>query len=72
MLKPGGAVGAVYSEDAPTLLRQGATPGADRDQHSDNGGKQMAIARHFRLPDPMRRSADLFVFRRGTDCGQHL
>src|SRR5262249_61370638 len=55
------AVGAVYSEDASTLLREGTTPGADRDQHSHNGGKQMAIARHFRLPDPMRRSADAFV-----------
>src|SRR5580692_10549080 len=51
------AVGAVYSEGAPTLLPESATPGADRDQHSDNGGKQMAIARHFRLPDPPIRCA---------------
>src|SRR5580704_5114031 len=55
------AVGAVYSKDTPTLLRDGATSGAHRDQHSHNGAKQITFARHFHLPDPMRRSADLFV-----------
>src|ERR1700730_1555374 len=55
------AIGAVYSKDAPTLLREGATPGADRDNHSDHGGKQTSIARHFLSPRSDAPSADPFV-----------